>query len=412
MGILDVPSYSRSAVDALVTAAPRTVRPKGNKVVAIGDSHTFNNNGLWLRTICALSGGRALYGGHWATGGFTLQQIRDTHLPTVLALTGNQKPAACVVFGGTNNAIAGGGATDGTAFNFATSRAALADITTALEAAGIVVILITVPPRGVYDLANQNVKRWNAYIQSLGAARGWPVLNFHDALANSNGGYWLAGLSDDEIHANGLGNGTMVRSVSAQFINMFAESRPYLSTGRTDNANLIPAGSQVFYADSNTDGIADGWSQALVGSGGQLFTLTPYATNVGGNWQSLAAPAGSGGQACLKTLFTTGYTAGDRLAFAARIKAVGFEANPGQSYYVRLDFNGGAGLISSLSMVTTVSGGSSDIADGVAYVEGVVPAGTTGINVTLMVQGPPVSGTGAVLTVALPTVTNLTQLGI
>lgn len=400
------------ATPAAVTSTARTIRTKGNRVVAIGDSHTFNNDGLWLRTLCTLTGQRAIYGGHYATGGYTLEQIRDVHLPSVLALTGRLKPAACVVYGGTNNAIGGTGTTDGSTFNFANSRTAHRDITTALEAAGIMPILATIPPRGVYPVANNNVKLWNAYIQTLGADKGWPVLNFHDALANADGGFWITGLSSDEIHTNGKGTGVMVRAVAAQFESLFPYSKPFISTSRTDPTNLLPAGYQAFYADGNSDGISDNWVQALIGSGGQVFTRETGDATIGGAWQTLSGPAGSGGQACLKSVFSTGYAVGDRLAFSARVKALNFEANPTQSYYVRLDFNGSGGLISTLPIAATVTGGTLDIADGLAYAEALVPAGTTSINCTLMVQGLPSSGAGATLKVAMPTIINLTALGL
>jgi lysophospholipase L1-like esterase len=373
-----------------------------NRLVVIGDSETFNFQGGPIR-IGAARAAKVQWGGYFATQGYTLQQIHDTHLPTVLALTGAQKPAACAIFGGTNDIGAGSGGS----FVFATSKATHLDICNQLVAANILPILVVLPPRTDFTACKNNGVQWNAYIVGLGAQKGWPVLDLYTPVVTTGGAFVSSG-SADGIHLNGLTNRLAGTTIATQLAALFPTGLPaYLGRWQGDPQNLIASTAQLFLG-APTGGIAAGWS----GSGtGCVFSVVAGDATIAGDWQTLSRPLAASANAFLHNApqITTGFAAGDRLALACLYQASAFEANLNQTGYIIVNCRDSGNV--TLLATTLVGANASDCSvNAVAYDEFVIPANTANIEITAGVGGAATTTNGAIWQVAQPTLVNLTAL--
>ncbi|HET6916483.1 MAG TPA: GDSL-type esterase/lipase family protein, partial [Acidimicrobiales bacterium] len=317
----------------------RALALRGNRMVVIGDSKTYNYGGGWFRVGVQRSG-VVTWGGYYATQGFTLAQIQATHLPTVLALSGWAKPHGCVIDGYTNDVNAAG-------YSFAGSQATLLAIANSLAAAGITPILVCVPPRGDGATHQGDIPMWNAWIRALGARRQWPVLDVWSAVANISANTWLAGLSADQIHPNGAGNrviGTAVASALQKLVPYNAGFSLPRSTGEAHN--MLASNAQLFTGTPVSNGVAGNWG----GSGtGCVFSVDTSDSSIAGAWQHMARPSAGTANAFIHTSprITTGFSVGDRLAFACLYKSTGYEANVNQDANISINF-----LNSSLSTIS------------------------------------------------------------
>ncbi|HET6916809.1 MAG TPA: hypothetical protein VFH56_12025, partial [Acidimicrobiales bacterium] len=108
---------------------------------------------------------------------------------------------------------------------------------------------------------------------------------------------------------------------------------------------------------------------------------------------------------------TTGFSVGDRLAFACLYKSTGYEANVNQDANISINFlNSSLSTISSMQPIQALASDCS--VNAVAYDEAVVPAGCTTIDVTFLAGGTATTTNGADFQVAEPALYNLTALGI
>jgi lysophospholipase L1-like esterase len=390
MGILDAPSVSPSALRAAQAPGPR--------VAIIGDSKTANFGGGWLK-IAVQRAAKPLWGGYFATSGFTLAQIQTTHLPTVLALSGWAKPSACAIDGFTNDVNAGG-------YSFAGSQATLLSIATALQSAGIAPMLVCQPPNASATNAADIVK-WNAWLRGLGARYRWHVLDVYAAVANTAGG-WQNNLSGDAKHPNGQGNRIIGAALAPQLAALFPTAQGLLlSRSIGDGSNLLASNAQLF-SGTPSGGVASNWSASGAGC---VFTVITSDTSIAGNWQTLNRPQAATANAFmqLSPAVTTGFSAGDRLAFACLYQTAGFEGGDvNQSAYILLNFyDSGGSVLAVMNPISSTQSACSVSA--LAYDEIMVPAGTASIRVGAGVNG---AATTSTLQLAQPTLTNLTALGI
>jgi lysophospholipase L1-like esterase len=320
--------WGPSETELSATYATRLLaRPRPNTVATMGDSTTsYNNNDIqqgqgYFYRLCADSQGRIKSAGIYATGGYTLEQIETTHLPTVLAL--NPKPGWCVVFGGTNNT----GASAGAGYDAAAAKATHRRIVDALVNAGIMPILVRIPPRSDSATVRTNVADWNAHIDNLGTTTGLPVFDAHTPA--NNAGSYKTGYSDDGVHPNNLGHDMIARyNLSQGFADLFtAWQRP---TGY--HKELVPTDRGLFLTDSNADGLADNWTAAGGADAANTTTtiITPYpGDNVRGKWQELALATARSGDRWIQTLLNTDWTVGETIEVTAPFQAVNFTDSNG-----------------------------------------------------------------------------------
>ena len=198
------------------TVSPAPAKVPLNSIMALGDSltavvspydpttgydsHNGGPNGghsacdwLFQGNLLADSAMNVLGGA--ATAGYTAEQIRDTHLPTILAA----KPTYCVVQAGANNALGDG--------EFPNSTLAVVEgICASLVAAGITPILATFPPATIVSLSQNEIDRMNTWASEYAHRNGYPLLDFYNALVDHSTGAYKAGYTTDNLHPTSLGS--------------------------------------------------------------------------------------------------------------------------------------------------------------------------------------------------------------
>ncbi|MDT5057717.1 MAG: hypothetical protein QOF66_6083 [Mycobacterium sp.] len=312
-----------------VTAADRPLRrPARNTVVAMGDSITaYSNLNLyqptvncsWATALCIESFQRLRWGGAYATGGFTLTDIQATHLPSVLAL--KPAPGACMILGGTNDA-----GNIGRTFSLSYSSGILKSIVASLLGAGIVPILVTVPPRTDYPPSINNGITWNTWLRRYAALNGYALVDFYTACVAADG-TWLSGYNANTIHPSAIGQMAAAREALADGItDLFPPAGLVLTSRSTgDLSTMFNDGTTnlgMFTLDTNADGIANGLT--LVGSAVTATIVTPTAADeLNGNWQQISRTTGATGLVYLNTSFASGWSVGDVLAVSFRVQASG-----------------------------------------------------------------------------------------
>lgn len=409
--------FTASNAPAARDAIGASLNRVGHGIVALGDSITANYGASgnllriqegYLSRACAENGQVPMFRGTFATGGFTLAQIQSTHLPTVLAL--DPKPLACVILGGTNDA----GANNGVGFSVTTTLATLDAICESLRGAGIQPILATLPPRGNVTAISQAVSNYNRALVRYASTKGYDVVDYNKVLVNTATGNFLTGLAQsDETHPSFKGVKLMGQALAPV---LKAMQKPSIAAPRPSHAadptNLL--GTQGhFLIDTNADGIADGWSNAV--PRGATFTVVNDADGVT-KWQRITQPSSATGNNTLQKTVNSVVAPGDVIELIARVQTSGFDA----ALVAPTGTTGGTGPGYTFSATATgaatvyepIYNWHTDITDGLVYLRGVVPAGATGaLSVNLQISAMPVSGS-VWAQFAEVCVRNLTTLGL
>lgn len=299
------------------------------------------------------------------------------------------RPDKCFVMLGTNDA--------GTSTSLTTYAANITAIANRLKNARIMPIFVAPPPRHDNPTYQATVTRYCAWLSHFCAANDYAFVDPRPTITRASDGNFITGYHNgDGVHPSPKGAREIGKAVAEQAGHLFL-ANPYLVTALNDNANLLQNG--VFTGDSNADGAADSWT--LNASGGITPTIE---TATHGNWQVITRSAGGAGVAAgsVNQNATTGFSAGDRIAAAAVITSSGLDTGGGQAY-VRVRFQGTSESMDLAWALTT------DVPEHVAYREGVVPVGTTGVRMFIGFLDN--TGTG-VLKVARATILNLTALGL
>lgn len=370
----------------------------GGRVSAIGDSITANYGAASGATAyqpdnhfaqaLILSGQSPLWHQVYAAGGYTLEQIRDTFVANVLALT--PRPSACLVLGGTNNVKTDG---TGTGYVVTDSIAVIQTICDTLAAASIVPILATIPPYGALTAINVNVDKFNRHLKSFAATRGYDLIDYHAALVDPTTGVFQTGLCQtDNVHPSYKGANVMALA-AASFWTRFPRIAAPIADHKLDSTNKIDSGKGLFVADTNADGISDGW--ASFSGTGMTFTRVADGSLT---WQRITMPSTGTGTGLLQWSATSLCSAGDIIELCGRVQTSGFTAAvvaPGGAG------SGGTGpswsMSASIMPTNDVLSPSyaihTDVADGVLYGRIAAPAGATGqIKVNIFITGQPASG--------------------
>lgn len=318
----------------------------------------------WHGSLSINSGQRVRRAGVYGAGGATVEDIRDTYLPALLAGE-SVTPSHVAICAGTNNMA--------TSTTIADGYAALVTIADTLESSGITPVLWLCPPRD--DSALESVGDWNARVSRLAFLRGYPVVDAYTPLADPATGGWAdAEDHSDDVHPTGVGHGKIAAALlaDAAFLGLFAQSTPYVSGAGVDGANLTSYGH--FTSDSNTDGLADGWTVW----GGTSFT-TSIVTEDGYQWQRLAKAAAQAGQGGLQLNITTGFSPGDTIAFSGLLRCSTAEGIP----FISVEARASNATISYPIQAAQMSGTTGIALDGTMYGEGVVPATTDTLRINI-----------------------------
>jgi lysophospholipase L1-like esterase len=172
-----------------VTTAPASVPSPVSSdypIVLMGDSITQN----W-KLIYGLPDPTIIDEG---IHGNTTVQMHDRFQADVLAL----HPRVVVILGGTNDI----------SINEGDDRysypSAIFEMVEEAEAAGVKVIVGTVPP-ALFDKAKQQIPVWNAVIRNSAKAYGYTVVDYHATFVNADGTQNLSLFNTDGTHPNAAG---------------------------------------------------------------------------------------------------------------------------------------------------------------------------------------------------------------
>jgi lysophospholipase L1-like esterase len=360
-----------------------TLNGGGRGIVFLGDSITANGAtftaipsiqqfpGLeygWVSWATATAGGRWYPVGIGATGGYTPAQIRDTHLPTVLA----RKPAYCVTLVGQNSQ---------------TDLTAPVDIWQQLVAAGITPILCTLPATGT------SVALWkfNQFVVRYAGAHGLPLVDFHAATVDATTGGYKTGYSDDGTHPTEVGAKAMGQALADVLAEIIRTPATAGVLADTNAATDLLVGNPLMLTDDG-GGLATNWTGLAAFDGS--FSTDPA---VAGRLWTVAAPTTA--DAAVGAQFDV--TAGHRYQIAAKLSA-------------DVEAVGGGWVLRFLSVVPTVNfytlaEFTKDAPVGSAYsIEWTCPATITSVRFDVLAK----TAAGASMSIGQFTVRDLTALGL
>ena len=377
----------------------RTIKPTpttdiGYRIVALGDSITqadsdIPNNSFgpisWFMQLIVRSDGRLKYVRNSAISGNTTSMMLSRLQQDVIAY----KPDICIILGGTNDIN----------LNIAPSKtiANIKEILNALKTAGITPVLCTIPPRGD-NLKDDALTTNNLLIRDLAFTSRATLLDLYSVLVDPATGRYKAGLNADNLHLNYTGAKVVSEYVKDVLLSQIPDVRVAVPHVNSSATNLVSNG--LFIADSNADGVPDGW--ITYGSGGVTTSITEKK-GILGKALKLSAASNNGGNRYVEqsiNISTGKFSAGDKIAICGRF--ISEMATDGDVLF-------GAGLKFSgaNSGIVPIKDWKLAINPGTFYHEITVPAGTTSLVINMSVG----NGTGDVYFGQIG-LYNLTKLGI
>lgn len=278
-----------------------------------------------------------------ANTGNKITDLLDTYIPAFLAH--DPLPAFCVVLIGTNEL--------GTMTSEEAIVAKIANLRLVYETlldAGVIPVACGIPTQGQYDgLYRERVIDWNPRVEALATELDLPYVNFFTVTDDGADG-WIDGysLNDDMIHPSPLGAvamGQLLRDTMETYLLAWA---PTLVSEDTEAVFTIANG--CFMADTDSDGVPDGWT---VASGGDEISCSLVAggDEAEGNWWRINKTAFTA-ESRLR-LTATGLTAGAvyrcgfkmKIASADDTAVVNVESyNPSNSAQRHFIFSTGAAI--------------------------------------------------------------------
>lgn len=361
------------------------IAPGRNMTLAMGDSITdYGGNQdyqpwlgpIYLNQLHILSRQRIRYGGVYATGGYHMTQIRDTHLPQVLALS--PAPGAAILFLGTNDI--------GNPLNY--TQHIFKGIVAQLLDASIAPILVTIMPRDDATTNNPTVITWNTWVKQFALANGFFVLDAYAAV--SLAGAFRSGYSSDGMHPTPIG----YRAIADQGI---TDGLPLLfpvltqnltSTLITDLTNFFNDGVNnlgLFTTDTDLDGVADGFTKS--GTGTFSLVIPSGGDGLSGNWQQIRHSTTGNTVFIQRTI--SGYVGGEQYRFSCRVQTSNISST-GRAFYLELKATVPGGYTyPNGSSGTSVQIGAevwSADTDGLFMVEFIMPPGTTALVFTAAID--------------------------
>ena len=365
--------------------------PLNNHMAAIGDSITLAGNNATIsisnsgddlagsfygwtlilpKTGDTFSNGSLYPGGQYATGGYNIAQIKETHLPQVLAAS--PKPGICIVLAGSNNLglISDQASVDACLVD-------LSDIYAQLLAAKILPVACAVPTHNTW---RDRVILLNTSIQAKATDLGIPFADFFAPTDNGSTG-WIAGYEVDGVHPSVTGAKAMAQ-VLRDVLDHYLAAPTYTLMTVTNEFTLtgLEWKNGVMVDDANADGIPDGgetqgataWYVATGGADMQ-YSLVGGDSNISGNWWRMNKVA--------QTANFSVYFAGG--AGAAPILADGH--NVAYGIVIKVDSVGGANTIIQIlgyklidgavrSFSVRLQGLTGAVAPFVVYLEKITPA--------------------------------------
>ncbi|HET6915320.1 MAG TPA: GDSL-type esterase/lipase family protein, partial [Acidimicrobiales bacterium] len=186
------------------------------------------------------------------------------------------------------------------------------------EGIGAQVVMGTVPPNGTGSPVDRKalIVAYNQWICRYAISKGFPVADYYRVLVDpATGGYLAAYDSGDHTHPSPAGTGAMAAELAVAIARPLS-SALLLTKDANDPWNFCRNG--LFLSAWGT-----GWT-APTGTGVTASTTTGD-TNIQGNWGKIVAAGTAATAASSQNQTTTqggtGYTAGHRMMFGARVQS-------------------------------------------------------------------------------------------
>lgn len=340
--------------------------------IALGEddfADPSNPPSSWFNRLCQASGQRMRFYANAGVRANTTAQMLARVQTDVVALA----PDWCIVPLTTN---------DASVTAQATVKANYAAIIAALEAAGISPICATMTPSDTAGKLNDTTQL-NAWLIEWANRRGYPVFDLYGILTDPADGTYTSALTYDGTHPTEAGYEAIVAALTSQ-IPASMQYVPVLATSNVDTTNLVT--TPLFL--SNSGGTPTNWVKIGTGT-----VSVPGAAPVG-NWCQIVTT--STNTCYIAQSINSGWSVGDRLRFAFRWQ----QDDAGVASAGLVVLTGGS---PNTAKATNNHVEVVDATDGrVAYLEFVVPTGTTSMSVRFSQTG---AGT---VRYAQPTLVNMT----
>lgn len=302
----------------------------GNLAAVLGDSLANNGDGVayWIAALTNQRFCFATAGGSYikSNPGFASAQIVPL-VGQILAL--NPRPRYCFVTAGSNDAATG--------VSSATLLANITSICNTLRAAGILPVIMGVPPRtGVAGL----IAEYNLRLHRYASSTGTPFLDQFSVLVDpATGGYLAAFDNGDGIHPSPAGCKAVAAKAATDLAPLVVPAVNYAALAMS-TGNVMPQSANLLDTDAN--GVGDAYG--VTPSSG--FAYSRVVDSQGWYWQrvTLSSAAGAktvnGSNLVLPTTSTT-------LASSASIGATSLSANTsisvaGGGFMYKLSGTGGS----------------------------------------------------------------------
>lgn len=220
-----------------------------------------------------LSNNRLRYGGIFAHGGYTTQQIIDIYLPQILAL--NPLPGIVVMNVGTNDN-----------YDLTAALPKVVGIIDTLRKRGILPVVTGAPPNGGNAPIGSDTAmrlKWNTALSSACVTRGVPYVDVFSPLADPAHGGMKLTYGQDNTHPSSVGAKVWAQAI----VNALATAAPfYTDPGGMPMANVVNFDTTTFpfnvnnallMTDTNADGVPDGYTKQFSSSGGDVSSLVTEA---------------------------------------------------------------------------------------------------------------------------------------
>lgn len=240
--------------------------------------------------------------------------------------------------------------------------------------------VISLPLTHTTNSARKTMDTYRRFLVSYGAANGWPIVDWQDALIDpATGGYYDAYYNPADgtngLHPNTAGKavmGQILADTLTPWLTPFTPPLPLVNSN-VQTANLLD--NALFLVDTNADGVPDGWTK----SGSAVASIVTGDTNIRGNAMRLIDTASSGFTQLAYTISITGLP-GHKVAFTGRFK------NPGTPASISLVSSGAATNLDLRAMSTSAQPFNTWQT---WYLEAQVPADATGLSAKVYTNGGP-----------------------
>lgn len=199
----------------------------------------------WPAQASLYSQGQLLYVGQSATPGYTVTQVKNTHLPVAMA----SGATFCVVLGGRNDIVQ---AIDVDSVTIP----ALQYIYEQLQSVGITPVCCTMSAQSSNTTA-RDVARYkiNRFIRRYSEKYNLPFVDFHSVTTDPSTGEWISGYNIDVSHPTPLGCQVMGKALYNSVAEWLVTRTPRISVANTENA----AGDNLVVNGVFTEGLSTGW---------------------------------------------------------------------------------------------------------------------------------------------------------